>query len=164
MKKTIQMMKDNGLFESLVQNILTKGMPKDAVAVALDTVCEADENFENTFFNDIHEIGVSIIWKELCSEVAKRKVEDLKELKVEDLMNVVIVVQGARRYLFTCAEGVNLKEGDRVLCDTKKGEAEGVCFTDSFKVNQKVLSIIAKLLCAKFPLKSVIGKYKVNRF
>lgn len=79
MEKTIQMMKNHGLFDSLVQNILTKDMPKEAVAVAIDVVCTADENFEDTFFNDIHEVGLNIIWKELCSEVAKRKAEDLKK-------------------------------------------------------------------------------------
>ena len=80
MEKTIQMMKESGLFDSLVKNILTKNMPKEAVAVALDTICEMDENFEDTFFNDIHTIGLNIIWKELCSEVAKRKGEDLKKM------------------------------------------------------------------------------------
>lgn len=93
MKKTIQMMKDNGLFESLVQNILTKDMPKEAVAVALDTVCEADENFENTFFNDIHEIGLNIIWKELCYEAERIHEADLeaqKQESIEDLLKKII--------------------------------------------------------------------------
>jgi hypothetical protein len=161
MEKTIQMMKKNGLFDGLVHEIMIHGMPKDAIANILDEVCCADGNFEDTFFNDLHELGMSIIWKELCSEAEKRKVEDLKK---EEMMNVVIVKQGAGRFLFACPECVNLKEGDRVLCDTKKDEAEGVCFTDSFKVNQKALDIIGKLLCATFPLKSVIGRCEVNRF
>ena len=79
MEKTIQMMKESGLFDSLVDNILKKDMPKEAVEFALDKICEMDENFEDTFFNDLHELGVSIIWKELCSEVEKRKGEDLKK-------------------------------------------------------------------------------------
>lgn len=161
MEKTIQMMKETGLFDSLVDNILKKGMPKNAVADALDHICEMDNNFEDTFFNDLHEIGLNIIWKELCFAVEVKNEENLKK---EETMNVVIVKQGAGKYLFACPEGVNLKEGDRVLCDTKKGEAEGVCFTESFKVNQKALGIIAKLLCATFPLKFVIGRCEVNRF
>lgn len=88
MEKTIQMMKDNGLFDSLVQNILTKDIPEEAVAVAIDVVCTADENFEDTFFNDIHEVGLNIIWKELCSEVAKRKGEDLKKQETVEPHNV----------------------------------------------------------------------------
>lgn len=161
MEKTIQMMKENGLFDSVVQNIMFNGVTKEAVSIALDRLCELDENFEDTFFNDIHTIGLNVIWEGLCVEAEKRKIEDPKK---KELMNVVIVMQGVGRYLFACPEGVNLKEGDRVLCDTKKGETEGVCFTDSFKVDQKALNIIAKLLSAKFPLKSVIGRCEVNRF
>ena len=161
MEKTIQMMKENGLFDSVVQNIMFNGVTKEAVSIALDRLCEMDENFEDTFFNDINTIGLNVIWEALCIEAEKRKVEDLKK---EEMMNVVVVKQGCGRFLFACPEDVNLKEGDRVLCDTKKGETEGVCFTDSFKVNQKALDIIAKLLCATFPLKFVIGKCEVNRF
>lgn len=79
MEKTIQMMKKSGLFDSLVHDILTKDMPKDAVAVAINVVCTADENFEDTFFNDIHNIGLNVIWDALCAEAEKRKVEDVKK-------------------------------------------------------------------------------------
>lgn len=161
MEKTIKMMKESGLFDSLVENILKKDMPKEAVEYAIDEICTIDENFENCFFTDIHSIGLNVIWEGLCIEAEKRKVEDLKK---EEMMNVVIVKQGCGRYLFACPEDVNLKEGEKVLCDTKKGETDGVCFTDSFKVNQKALGIIAKLLCATFPLKSVIGRCEVKRF
>ena len=89
MEKTIQMMKESGLFDSLVNNILTKNMPKEAVAVALDTICEMDENFEDTFFNDIHTIGLNVIWKELCSEVAKRKGEYMKKQETAEPHDVI---------------------------------------------------------------------------
>lgn len=68
MEKTIKLMKYNGLFDILVDNILHKHMNKEDVAVALDSICEADENFENTFFNDFHELGLNVIWKELCAK------------------------------------------------------------------------------------------------
>ena len=91
MEKTIQMMKENGLFDSLVQNILTKQMPKDAVAVALNAVCEADENFEDTFFNDLHELGLCIIWKELCFEAEKlHELEAKEQESIEDLLKKII--------------------------------------------------------------------------
>jgi hypothetical protein len=91
MEKTIQMMKESGLFDSLVDNILHKDMPKEAVAVAIDHVCELEETFEDTFFNDLHELGMCIIWKELCDAVAVRKEEDLKKQEtVEDLLKKVI--------------------------------------------------------------------------
>lgn len=88
MDKTIKMMKESGLFDSLVKNILKKGMSKDAVALALDAVCEADENFEYTFLNDIHEIGLNIIWKELCygAEVYREE----KQETVEDLLKKIV--------------------------------------------------------------------------
>jgi hypothetical protein len=91
MDKTIKMMKESGLFDSLVDNILKKGMSKDAVALALDAVFEADENLEYTFLNDIHEIGLNIIWKELCYGVEVYKEENLKEQEtVEDLLKKII--------------------------------------------------------------------------
>ena len=91
MEKTIQLMKEIGLFDSLVDNILTKHMSKDAVAITLDHVCEADENFENTFFDDLHEHGMNIIWKELCYGAEVRREEDLKKQEtVEDLLKKII--------------------------------------------------------------------------
>lgn len=88
MEKTIQMMKESGLFDSLVENILTKNMPKEAVAVALDSICEMDENFEDTFFNDIHTIGLNVIWEGLCVEAEKRKGADLKKQETVEPHNV----------------------------------------------------------------------------
>ena len=76
MEKTIQKMKESGLFDSIVDNILHHGMPKDAVDFAIDQVCQIDRDFEDIFFNDIHNIGLDIIWKTLCAEVEKRKSED----------------------------------------------------------------------------------------
>ena len=95
MEKTIQLMKESGLFDSLVDNMLTKGMPKDAVAVALDAVCSRDEHFEDTFFNDLHEIGMQIIWNELCFSADIRREENLKKQEtnketVEDLLKKII--------------------------------------------------------------------------
>lgn len=91
MEKTIEMMKKSGLFDSLVQNILTKNMPKDAVAVAIDHVCEIDENFEDTFFNDLHELGLCIIWKELCAEAEEvHRTEAKKQETIEDLLKKII--------------------------------------------------------------------------
>jgi len=91
MEKTIQMMKESGLFDSLVQNIVFNGMSKDAVAVAIDKVCEIDENFEDTFFNDLHELGLCIIWKELCFEAEKlHELEAKKQESIEDLLKKII--------------------------------------------------------------------------
>ena len=69
MDKTIQMMKRSGLFDSLVKNIHRNDMPIDAVAEAIDNICTIDENFEDTFFNDMHELAMGIIWGELMTAV-----------------------------------------------------------------------------------------------
>ena len=96
MEKTIQLMKESGLFDSLVDNILKKDMPKDAVAVALDAVCSRDGNFEDTFFNDMHELAMCIIWKELCWGAEVRREEDLVKKQeseretIEDLLKKII--------------------------------------------------------------------------
>ena len=88
MEKTILMMKEVGMFDTLVQNMLSNGMSKEAVAVALDSACEMDENFECTYFNDLHEIGLNIIWDALCFEAEKRY--EKKQETVEDLLKKLI--------------------------------------------------------------------------
>lgn len=88
MKKTLDMMKKSGLFDSLVENIMKKDMPKEAVAVAIDHVCELDENFEHTFFNDIHNFGVDIIWNELSLEASCRMNDDMRNKQQKDLNEI----------------------------------------------------------------------------
>jgi hypothetical protein len=91
MEKTIQMMKKNGLFDGLVHEIMSHDMPKCAVADILDEICCADGNFEDTFFNDLHELGLSIVWKELCHEATIRhEAEAQKQETIEDLLKKVI--------------------------------------------------------------------------
>lgn len=91
MEKTIQMMKDSGLFDSLVQNIHEKDMPKEAVAVAIDHVCEIDENFEHTFFNEMHDMVMEIIWGELMTAVNCLPTKpEQKQETVEDLLKKLI--------------------------------------------------------------------------
>lgn len=90
MKKTLDMMKKSGLFDSLVENIMKKDMPKEAVAVAIDHVCELDENFEHTFFNDIHNFGVDIIWNELNSEASMKKTQVSPLDEIQSLLNEII--------------------------------------------------------------------------
>ena len=85
MKKTLDMMKKNGLFDSLVENIMKKDMPKEAVAVAIDHVCELDEDFEHTFFNDIHNFGIDIIWDALSCESSCRMNDALRNKQQKDL-------------------------------------------------------------------------------
>lgn len=96
MEKTIKMMKESGLFDSLVQNIYEEDMPKEAVAVALDEVCAMDENFETTLYSELHDLGLSIIWKELMTAVnclptkPEQKQEDKYEFNPADFEQVLM--------------------------------------------------------------------------
>lgn len=91
MKKTLQMMKEIGLLDSLVHDIMFADMPKEHLPCVLDAFCKVDENFEDAFLNDIREIGHEIIWSELCFEANKRKEETLKKQDdIEDLLKKII--------------------------------------------------------------------------
>ena len=80
------------------------------------------------------------------------------------MTNIVIVKQSSKKYLFSVPMGTTLKKYDKVVCDTARGEQEGICFTNSFIVESDALSQIALLTGATLPLKSVIGKSEVVRF
>ena len=80
------------------------------------------------------------------------------------MTNIVVVKQSMKNYLFSVPMGTTLKKDDKVVCDTARGEQEGICFTDSFIVESDTLSQIALLTGATLPLKSVIGKSEIVRF
>jgi len=80
------------------------------------------------------------------------------------MQNIAIIQQGTGRYLFSVPENVTLKEGDRVKCDTKRGITDGIAFADSAWVDENVSQLIGKLMGAKFPLKSVVGKMEYQPF
>ena len=56
----------------------------------------------------------------------------------------------------------DLQKGDEVRCDTRYGEADGVCVTDSFEVSEDALLNIVQGVGAYLPLRSVLGKYEVE--
>lgn len=80
------------------------------------------------------------------------------------MTNIVFVNQGGKNFLFAVPKNVTLKKGDRVLCNTMRGEQEGICATDSFEVDERALKQIADLVGAYFPLKAVVGKAEFVRF
>lgn len=62
-----------------------------------------------------------------------------------------------KKYLF-CVDNIErLKNMQEVLCETKYGEAEGVCACDSFTVSENALISIAQALGANLPLKKIVG-------
>ena len=73
-------------------------------------------------------------------------------------MNIAIIEQGFRKYLFEVPESISLKEGEKVKCDTKRGVTDGTVWADSITTDEPTAKLIGKLLGAKFPLKSVVGK------
>lgn len=57
-----------------------------------------------------------------------------------------------------------LNEGDRVLCDTIKGECEAIVIGGSCVVGKIPLNVMMRLTGAKsLPLKKIIGKYELKR-
>ena len=72
--------------------------------------------------------------------------------------NIVLVNQSGSKYLFSVPESIQLKEGDKVKCDTRRGITDGVCFTDSVTINASALPLVCKLTGATLPLKEIVGK------
>lgn len=80
-------------------------------------------------------------------------------------MNVAIITHnGYDKFLFSVPDEVQLKKGEKVLCQTKKGEAHGECVFDSFEVEGTALVAITAVMGAKLPLKPVIGLVQEWRF
>lgn len=52
-------------------------------------------------------------------------------------MNIATIRQGTGRYLFSVPESIEIKEGDNVKCDTKRGITDGVAYADSVKTDEK---------------------------
>lgn len=73
-------------------------------------------------------------------------------------MNIVSVTQSGKNYLFSVPGGITLHKGDRVLCDTMRGEAEGICATDNFEADEHATNQIITLTGAYKPLKAVVAK------
>lgn len=79
--------------------------------------------------------------------------------------NIVIITHNKNdRYLFTVPSGVQLKKGDLVKVNTRKGETYGECVCDSFSVAENVTVALAAIMGGKVPLKPVIGIYSVFEF
>ncbi len=67
-----------------------------------------------------------------------------------------------KKYIFCVDDMKNLKKGQRVLCDTKRGEVEGICVCDSFYLNKSALVAIVQCLNAYLPLKRVVGTVELQ--
>lgn len=81
-------------------------------------------------------------------------------------MNVVLIKHHCSRstYLFQVPQGVVLKDGDEVIVETRNGEVGGICVCDSFELDGSPLNAVGTACGASFPLKSVVGRLKVERF
>lgn len=62
---------------------------------------------------------------------------------------------GAQEYLFKTSK--DLKKGDKVIVETKYGESNGVCESDSFWVYDDVLEKLELVANYTLPLKKVVG-------
>ena len=80
------------------------------------------------------------------------------------MTNVVYVRHDNGRVYLYDAHKANLKEGEAIIVDNAKGKTDGVCFTDSFWVEDDALRAICKTCGAKLPLAKVIGRYVIEAF
>lgn len=67
------------------------------------------------------------------------------------------------KYLFSVPEGVKLKAGDAVMCNTKYGEAYGWLVYDSFEVEGTALQVLLNAFGAK-ELSPIVGVYELSEF
>ena len=79
-----------------------------------------------------------------------------------EMTKVVIVNQSGNFYLFETPK--DLKAGDAVRVDTRRGRADGVCATESFEVDCHALKILCGFMRGTLPLKKVIGRYELKSF
>lgn len=81
-------------------------------------------------------------------------------------MSIVFIrhTNGGQRFLFEAPPGIDLKEGEEVVVQTKNGETVGICVCDSFELDGKALQAVTKVVGAKLPLKPVVGRICVERF
>lgn len=81
-------------------------------------------------------------------------------------MNIAVIKHqpnAGEHYLFTVPEGVRLKAGDLVMCQTRHGEAYGWLAYDSFEVEGAALEALCRAHGAK-TLKPIVGVYELASF
>ena len=81
-------------------------------------------------------------------------------------MNIVIAchANSSKPLLFSVPEGVELKDGEMILVQTRLGESAASCLCKSFCLDEGPLKVVAKRFGAGLPLKPVIGRYKCVRW
>lgn len=85
MKKTIEMLKQNGFFQTTVDNV-RRGMSKDVMEDVLTIILLADEDFEHQWVDDVHKLGIEALWKAVQEEVEEQEaVEALDDVDPEAL-------------------------------------------------------------------------------
>ena len=67
-----------------------------------------------------------------------------------------------KKYIFCVDDTKKLKKGQRVLCDTVRGDVEGICVCASFYLHNSALEAIVQCLNAYLPLKRVVGTVELQ--
>lgn len=119
-------------------------MEREKIKVAINKIAEY-----------LNEENVDKEWVDVLNIAKKAMEKQASEIKV-----VFVKHKHGKNYLFETEE--NLKKGDEVRCDTRYGEEDGVCATDSFDISYNAMFHMAKELNAPLPLRKVIGKYEVE--
>jgi hypothetical protein len=72
----------------------------------------------------------------------------------------------SKPFLFRVPDGVALKDGDKVICDTRYGEAVGFVSGPVYQASDDLLPLVCQGTGATLPLRFIVGKYSetVERF
>jgi len=71
-----------------------------------------------------------------------------------------------KNFVFEVPKGANVKKGDRVVCDTRKGQDEGICISEPIYIldESPIKEFFEILTGCKFPLKKIVGVYNLEKF
>lgn len=65
--------------------------------------------------------------------------------------------KGDKVFLFSVGREEKIRGGTRVVCDTRKGRANGTVFGDSFFISEDALKSICPSVGATLPLRDIVG-------
>jgi len=89
-----------------------------------------------------------------------KKYINISETKTVEVKTYIFVKHPGdpKRYLFEVPEGLELKPGNGVICDTMKGECRGIIVTMPFEMSGPTAYILSDVLGFYFPIKQITGK------
>ena len=87
------------------------------------------------------------------------RLEIIKQEEKEMKLVVIKHEKSERKFLFEVPHDHNVRKGQAVICDTKKGRTEGAAVCDSFEVTESALASLCDVFGATLPLKKIVGEF-----